>query len=192
MEFHVRQRERNLPARRQQKKGARRTPLGQTHPMSMVDRGILESDIQGRYRIKPIPRKKKGQMDRARTAKNLEENSVPIPGESTPNPAGGVPAEGASAAPWSRAKVNRSLPTTSITNNCSRVRRAGRFHITTPIQTPSNKSGSRSWLRIAVIGRNPKATLLRAAIGLRFAGLLQGRCCRCARGRHQHVADLCG
>ena len=66
--------------------------------MSMVDRGILESDIQGRYRIKPIPRKKKGKWIAPDIAKILEENSVPIPGESTPHPAGGVPAEGASAA----------------------------------------------------------------------------------------------
>ena len=33
-----------------------------------------------------------------------------------------------------------------------------------PIQAPSNKTGSRSWLRVAVFGRNPRATLIRAAI----------------------------
>jgi hypothetical protein len=30
--------------------------------LRMVERGILESDMQGRYRIKPVPKKKRGRQ----------------------------------------------------------------------------------------------------------------------------------
>ena len=45
----------------------------------MADRGILESDIQGRYRIKPVSRKKKGnQWVAPDIAKILQESGVEI------------------------------------------------------------------------------------------------------------------
>ena len=44
--------------------------------MRMADRGILESDIQGRYRVKPVPRRKKGQWVAPDIAKILEEGGV--------------------------------------------------------------------------------------------------------------------
>ena len=52
--------------------------------MSMEERGILEADIQGRYRIKPVRRKKKGKWIAPDIAKILAENNLLIPGESTP------------------------------------------------------------------------------------------------------------
>jgi len=66
--------------------------------MNMVERGILEADIQGRYRIKPVSRKKKGKWVAPDIAKILAENDIPVPGESAPEVAGGVPAEGGTAA----------------------------------------------------------------------------------------------
>ena len=45
--------------------------------MRVAERGIVESDIQGRYRIKPLSRKKKGDKWVAPDiAKILEENGV--------------------------------------------------------------------------------------------------------------------
>ena len=50
--------------------------------MRMEERGILESDIQGRYRIKPIPRKKKNsQWVAPDIAKILKESGVAVEGE---------------------------------------------------------------------------------------------------------------
>jgi len=47
--------------------------------MRMTERGILESDIQGRYRIKPLPKKKKGnQWVAPDIAKILKESGVEI------------------------------------------------------------------------------------------------------------------
>ena len=53
--------------------------------MSMAERGILEADIQGRYRIKPVRLKKKGKWVAPDIAKILEENKIPIPGETASN-----------------------------------------------------------------------------------------------------------
>ncbi len=53
--------------------------------MSMAERGILEADMQGRYRIKPVRRKKKGKWVAPDIAKILEENEIPIPGETAPD-----------------------------------------------------------------------------------------------------------
>ena len=64
--------------------------------MSMAERGILEADIQGRYRIKPVRGKKKTRWVAPDIAKILAENDLPIPGESAPGPAPVVPADGAS------------------------------------------------------------------------------------------------
>jgi len=45
----------------------------------MAERGILESDIQGRYRIKPLPRKKKGsQWVAPDIAKILKDSGVEV------------------------------------------------------------------------------------------------------------------
>ena len=45
----------------------------------MEERGILESDIQGRYRIKPVPKKKKGkQWVAPDIAKILKESGVGV------------------------------------------------------------------------------------------------------------------
>ena len=47
--------------------------------LRMAERGILESDIQGRYRIKPVPRKKKGnQWVAPDIAKILKESGVEV------------------------------------------------------------------------------------------------------------------
>ena len=47
--------------------------------MRMVERGILESDIQGRYRIKPVSRKKKAkQWVAPDIAKILKESGVEV------------------------------------------------------------------------------------------------------------------
>ena len=47
--------------------------------MRMAERGILESDVQGRYRIKPLPRKKKGaQWVAPDIAKILKESGVEV------------------------------------------------------------------------------------------------------------------
>jgi hypothetical protein len=47
--------------------------------MRMEERGILESDIQGRYRIKPLSRKKKGnQWVAPDIAKILKESGVEV------------------------------------------------------------------------------------------------------------------
>ena len=47
--------------------------------MRMAERGILESDIQGRYRIKPVSRKKKGnQWVAPDIAKILKESGVEV------------------------------------------------------------------------------------------------------------------
>ncbi|HEX7577328.1 MAG TPA: hypothetical protein VF430_04755 [Verrucomicrobiae bacterium] len=47
--------------------------------MRMADRGILESDVQGRYRIKPVSRKKKGnQWVAPDIAKILKESGVEV------------------------------------------------------------------------------------------------------------------
>jgi hypothetical protein len=47
--------------------------------MRMEERGILESDIQGRYRIKPVSRKKKGnQWVAPDIAKILKESGVEV------------------------------------------------------------------------------------------------------------------
>ena len=67
--------------------------------MNMAERGILEADIQGRYRIKPVSRKKKGKWVAPDIAKILADNEIPIPGEGAPDATGGVPAEGGMAAP---------------------------------------------------------------------------------------------
>lgn len=49
--------------------------------MQMVDRGILESDSHGRYRIKPLPRKGKHQRQVAPDlAKILQENGLEMGG----------------------------------------------------------------------------------------------------------------
>jgi hypothetical protein len=50
--------------------------------MRMTERGILESDVQGRYRIKPLPRKKKGtQWVAPDIAKILKESGVEVEDE---------------------------------------------------------------------------------------------------------------
>ena len=50
--------------------------------MRMAERGILESDIQGRYRVKPLPRKKKGsQWVAPDIAKILKESGVEVEDE---------------------------------------------------------------------------------------------------------------
>jgi len=50
--------------------------------MRMVERGILESDIQGRYRIKPVPRKKRvAQWVAPDIAQILKEGGVAVGGE---------------------------------------------------------------------------------------------------------------
>jgi hypothetical protein len=50
--------------------------------MRMEERGILESDIQGRYRIKPVPKKKQGkQWVAPDIAKILKEGGVEVEGE---------------------------------------------------------------------------------------------------------------
>jgi hypothetical protein len=50
--------------------------------MRMEERGILESDIQGRYRIKPLSRKKKGnQWVAPDIAKILKESGVEVEDE---------------------------------------------------------------------------------------------------------------
>lgn len=46
----------------------------------MVERGILESDAQGRYRIKPVPRKKREKWVAPDIAKILEEAGIKPPG----------------------------------------------------------------------------------------------------------------
>jgi len=47
--------------------------------MRMEERGILESDIQGRYRIKPLPKKKQGkQWVAPDIAKILKESGVEV------------------------------------------------------------------------------------------------------------------
>jgi len=47
--------------------------------MRMADRGILESDVQGRYRIKPVSRKKKGtQWVAPDIAKILKDSGVEV------------------------------------------------------------------------------------------------------------------
>ena len=53
--------------------------------MIMVERGILETDHLGRYRIKPLPRKKKAKWVAPDIAKILEENKIPIPDETAPD-----------------------------------------------------------------------------------------------------------
>jgi len=55
--------------------------------MRMAERGILESDIQGRYRIKPMSRKKRGSKWVAPDiAKILKESGVEVePGEGESN-----------------------------------------------------------------------------------------------------------
>jgi hypothetical protein len=48
----------------------------------MEERGILESDIQGRFRIKPVPKKKLGrQWVSPDIAKILQESGVAVEGE---------------------------------------------------------------------------------------------------------------
>jgi signal peptidase I len=49
------------------------------------------------------------------------------------------------------------LAQTIITNNCNRVI----FNPKIPIQTRTNISGDHGWVRVALIGRNPKATFVR-------------------------------
>jgi hypothetical protein len=50
--------------------------------MRMEERGILESDIQGRYRIKPLPKKKQGkQWVSPDIAKILKESGVEVDAE---------------------------------------------------------------------------------------------------------------
>ena len=47
--------------------------------MRMTERGILESDVQGRYRIKPVPKKKHGKKWVAPDiAKILQESGVEV------------------------------------------------------------------------------------------------------------------
>ena len=47
--------------------------------MRMEERGILESDVQGRYRIKPVPSKKRGNKWVAPDiAKILQESGVAV------------------------------------------------------------------------------------------------------------------
>jgi hypothetical protein len=47
--------------------------------MRMEERGILESDVQGRYRIKPLPKKKQGkQWVAPDIAKILKESGVEV------------------------------------------------------------------------------------------------------------------
>jgi hypothetical protein len=47
--------------------------------LRMVERGILESDMQGRYRIKPVPKKKRGrQWVAPDIAKILQESGVAV------------------------------------------------------------------------------------------------------------------
>jgi hypothetical protein len=55
--------------------------------MSMEERGILEADIQGRYRIKPVRRKKKDKWVAPDIAKIIEEHKITIPGHSAPGSA---------------------------------------------------------------------------------------------------------
>jgi hypothetical protein len=47
----------------------------------MAERGILESDQQGRYRIKPVARKHKKQWVAPDIAKILQESGVAVEGE---------------------------------------------------------------------------------------------------------------
>jgi len=50
--------------------------------MRMTERGILESDVQGRYRIKPVPKKKHGKKWVAPDiAKILQESGLEVEGE---------------------------------------------------------------------------------------------------------------
>jgi hypothetical protein len=49
--------------------------------VSMADRGILETDLLGRYRIKPVRRKKREKWVAPDIAKILAEHNLPIPGE---------------------------------------------------------------------------------------------------------------
>ena len=50
--------------------------------MRMTERGILESDLQGRYRIKPVPKKKHGNKWVAPDiAKILRESGLEVEGE---------------------------------------------------------------------------------------------------------------
>ncbi len=52
--------------------------------MRMADRGLLQNDNQGRYRIKPVPRKKRGnKRDAPDIAKILAESGVAVEGEGT-------------------------------------------------------------------------------------------------------------
>jgi hypothetical protein len=44
--------------------------------MRMAERGILESDIQGRFRVKPAPRKKHGGQEVAADTEGLNESGV--------------------------------------------------------------------------------------------------------------------
>ena len=46
--------------------------------MRMAERGILESDIQGRYRIKPVPKKQDKQWVAPDIAKILKEGGVEV------------------------------------------------------------------------------------------------------------------
>jgi hypothetical protein len=46
--------------------------------MRMAERGILESDVQGRYRIKPLPRKRDKQWVAPDIAKILKESGVEV------------------------------------------------------------------------------------------------------------------
>ena len=49
--------------------------------MRMTERGILESDVQGRYRIKPVPKKKHGKKWVAPDiAKILQESGLEVEG----------------------------------------------------------------------------------------------------------------
>lgn len=52
--------------------------------VGMVERGILETDLMGRYRIKPVRRSKKGKWVSPDIAKILAENKIPVPGETPP------------------------------------------------------------------------------------------------------------
>ena len=53
--------------------------------VSMADRGILEKDLSGRFRVKPVPRKKHGAKWVApEIAKLLEEGGVKTGAEGTP------------------------------------------------------------------------------------------------------------
>jgi hypothetical protein len=57
--------------------------------MKMQERGLLESDTQGRYRVKPIPHKNKSKRwVSPEIAKILQESGVPV--EGTEGGGGGV------------------------------------------------------------------------------------------------------